>query len=668
MTGFLTKLVPAAVLSIIIIVLVHQGRKENLRKHRGLYLIIAAFGLIFLGSLLEGLESIPFLEPFGRTLLTKLCVLGGYLLLAGGLVQGLAALENLGEATGRVQSQLAQETSERQRLEGELAASQTALENLNEAKQNFLLRISHEMRTPLNGVIGMTDLLLETKLDGHQLKMAQVIRESGFILLNLINENLDFSTMEAGKMKLEERPFNLRLKIEELIDLMAERAQAKNLEFNFKLAPDLPAEVRGDPLRLYQILFNLLGNAIKYTQAGEIFLGVRVFQEYLDRVALHFAVRDTGTGIPQECQAKVFQPFYRVDSPESRKHEGSGLGLAIAKELVEMMHGEIGVESEPGKGSTFWFIIEMAKPLGTTRTEGAAEEGPAKKLRILVAENNEVHIKNLKRHLAVLNLQADQAASGQQMLELLRGAAQRGKPYRLGLISMDLPDFNGLKLARAIKGDWNLREIKLVLLTSFADHKNVPAEPEAEIEAYLNKPVSAAKLSQCIATLLNWNQAVISDKEEAPKKYKRFPYRVLVAEDNLVNQEVVKAMLQSLGCQVDLVDTGQQAVAAVSEVSYDLVFMDCQMPEMDGYEATRAIRSLEDQDKVRARLPILALTAHAMEGDRERCLAAGMDDYLAKPVTKEDLQNALEKWLAPESSGQELRPEEASELRPEHQA
>ena len=635
------------ILSFILIALILKGRKGELRNQNGLWLIILGFSLILLGALIEiseyAIGGAPFLPNFSH----KFFVLGGYLLLAMGLVRWLIAIYNLGETKANLQSELEQEILTRHRLEGELQDSQVTLEATKEDKQNFLVRISHEMRTPLNGVLGMTELLLETDLDNHQLRMAKIIKESGLILLNLINENLDFSSIEAGKLNLEDRTFNLRHKIEELIDLMAERAQAKNLEFNFKLQPNLPTEVRGDSLRLYQILFNLLGNAIKYTEAGEIFLSVRVFEEQEDRVTLHFAVRDTGIGIPPECREKIFQPFYRVDSPESRKYEGTGLGLAIAKELVEMMHGEIGIESELGKGSIFWFIIEMEKPSSTAQIDKASEV-KLKELRIIVAENDHLHLQNLMRHLSALGLQAEHAFRGKQMLEILRGAAIRGKPYDLGLISMELPDLKALQLAHAIKSDWNLRETKLVLLTSFTDHKNVPSTPEAGIDAYLDKPVSAAKLSQCLATLLNWGQGVSDDKLkdniEVIKTIKKFPYRVLVAEDNLVNQEVAKAMLESLGCQVEVVENGQKALVAVSRSPYDLVFMDCQMPEMDGYEATRAIRNLENENNSMTRIPIVALTAHTMEKDQEACRAAGMDDYLSKPFTKEQLENILEKW------------------------
>lgn len=410
----------------------------------------------------------------------------------------------------------------------------------------------------------------------------------------------------------------------------------------------MPVEVQGDPLRLYQILFNLVGNAVKYTQSGEILLGVRVFEDFEDKVALHFAVRDTGIGIATQYHERVFQPFYRLETPESRQYEGSGLGLAIVKELVERMHGQIGLESELGKGSTFWFIIEMDKPLDTARNDMATDDR-LEQLRIIVAENDHFHLQNLRRHLGALGLRADQARSGREMLEIVRGAAQRNKPYDLGLISMSLPDLNGQQLAKAIKNEWYFKKMKLVILTSFSDYKHLSPEPEDGIEAYLTKPVSEEKLSHCLASLLNRearsDQDIIEAKTEEPKKLKRFPYRVLVAENNLVNQEVVKAMLQSLGCQVDVVETGKEALAAISEESYALILMDCQMPDMNGFEATKAIRALENKDNARGRMPVVALTAHGMKGDREACLTAGMDDYLTKPFNKEQLQEILAKWL-----------------------
>lgn len=658
MNEVIAKIFLPSILTVIVISLILKGRKKDLQKQKGLWLILGGFSLILLGSLFEVSEYVSLGIAFWRNFTDKFfyarfCVLVGCLILGLGLIRRLTAVEILQATKGKLlsaQSEVEREILRRQRLEGELEKSQAAWEAFKVEKQKFLVQISHEMRTPLNGVLGMIELLLETKLDIHQQRMAQIIKESGFILLNLINENLDFSTIETGKLRLENKTFNLRHKIEELIELMAERAQAKNLEFNFKLQPDVPVEVQGDPLRLYQILFNLLGNAIKYTKSGEIFLGVRVFEEFEDKVVLHFAVRDTGIGIAPKFHEKVFQPFYQIDSSQSSKREGTGLGLAIVKELVGMMRGKLGLESELGKGSTFWFTLEMKKPLETLQTDEAAD-GNLEELKIMVGENDPFHLQNLRRHLAALGLQADEAASGKEMLEMLRGAAQRGKPYNLGLISMGLPELNGLQLAKAIKNDWNLRKIKLVLLTSFTDH-HVPSEPEAGIEAYLTKPVSAAKLSQCLDALLNWDQGkdqgVREVKNEKPERFKRGPCKVLVAENNRLNQEVVKAMLQSLGCQVDIVETGQQALDAVAKTQYTLIFMDCLMPDMDGFAATQAIRNLENIDNSRERVPIIALTAHALDGDREACLAAGMDDYLSKPVTKSQLQEILARRLKAE--------------------
>jgi two-component system, sensor histidine kinase and response regulator len=497
----IAKICLPLILIIIVVALLLRSRKRGTQNQKGLWLILGGFSLFLLGSFAEVSEyaslDLASVRTFFDRFYARFCFLAGCLILLVGLIRRLPAVEILQETEGKLlntQAELKREILNRQRLENELEKTQAALKALKEAKQEFLAWISHEMRTPLHGVLGMTELLMETKLDAHQLRMAQSINDSGYILLNLINENLDFSAMEAGKLQLEKSTFNLRHKIEELIDLMAERAQAKNLEFNFKLHPNLPVEVRGDPLRLYQILFNVLGNAIKYTEAGEIFLSGRLVEESEDKVTLHFAVRDTGLGISPEHHEKLFQPFYQVDSPESRKQEGSGLGLAIARELVERMHGEIGLESEPGKGSTFWFMIEMEKPLGAARLD-TATDGNLEVLRAIVAENDHFHLQNLMRHLNGLGLQADQASSGREMLQVMRGAAQISKPYDVAFISMGLPDLNGQRLAKAIKSDWNLRKTKIVLLTSFADCKHLPPEPEAGIEAFLNKPVSGAKLN-----------------------------------------------------------------------------------------------------------------------------------------------------------------------------
>ena len=658
----------------IFIFLVVAGRKEGLKKQNGWYLILSGFGLILFGMVIDITDNFPELNKYvviGDTVVEAFIekVVGhlvGFFLLGIGFWKLMPAIVRLQETETRLMAShrnLEREILERKQAEAELKKTKNAAEAANMAKSRFLAQMSHEIRTPLNGVLGMAELLQGTELNPQQKRLAQTIHQSGEVLLHIINEILDFSKIEAGKLELEVIDFNLPRTIEETIDLMAERAHAKNLEISCLLDPKLPTEVRGDPRRLYQILWNLVGNAIKFTGAGEVIVSVRPFEIHEDSMLVHFSVQDTGIGIPPALQADIFEPFSQGDNSTTRKYGGTGLGLTIVKQLVEIMHGEIGLFSEPGQGSTFWFTIKLEKP--ANGRQSAKPQTPEKlpRLRLVVAEPNDIQWKNMNRQFASLGLKPDWVASGMLLQEMLRAAAIRGKPYDLAMISVSLPDIPGLKLAELIKADPAIARVKLVLLTSFSHSRSAPLEEESGLADYLNKPLSPSKLYRCITSTME------KDKPGArlpivqtplANRGDRFYGCVLLAEDNPVNIEVARGMLEKLGCQVDVAKTGLEAVQIISSSQYDAILMDCQMPEMDGYEATRLIRTSEKIGSLTAagdglsavRTPIIALTAHTLEGDREKCLAAGMDDYLGKPFSLEQLTTVLGRWLPPETEAE----------------
>jgi signal transduction histidine kinase/DNA-binding response OmpR family regulator len=649
------------------IFLIVAGRRKGLKRQSGWSLILCGFGLLLFGMVIDITDNFPQLNkyivigdtPFESFLEKVVGHMLGFFLLAIGFWRLIPAIVGLQETQTRLQAshrELRREIRERQQAEVELKKTRDEAEAANEAKSRFLAQMSHEIRTPLNGVLGMSELLQETGLNLHQRRLAQTIRNSGEVLLHIINEILDFSKIEAGRLELEHIDFNLSRTVEETINLMAERAQAKNLELTCLLAPELPLTVRGDPRRLHQILFNLVGNAIKFTDAGQIILSVRPLEVSENKLRVHFSVKDTGIGIPPALQNHIFQPFSQGDSSTTRKYGGTGLGLTIARHLVECMHGELGVMSEPGQGSTFWFTIELEQPSAACEPR-VSPRLYFQKVRLVVAEPNESHCKNLRCQFASLGLKPDWVASGRHLLEMLRIAALRGKPYDLAMIAGSLPDTSALQLAKTIKADFTLAEARLVLLTSFTDLPDLPPGAENGFAACLGKPVTSSELSRCLTALLTGEagKTPVAEQTQAATRVARGPYRVLVAEDNLVNQEVTRGMLESLGCRVEVAGTGREAVEALAGASrYDVVFMDCQMPEMDGYEATRLIREAEANRQPPERsgagvahLPIIALTAHALEGDRKKCLDAGMDDYLSKPFSLEQLTAVLDRWLSP---------------------
>ena len=571
--------------------------------------------------------------------------------------------QRLARALSEKVVKLQNEIRERKRVEDDLAVAIQAAEDAVIAKSQFLANMSHEIRTPMNGVIGMTDLLLRTPLDERQRRYVETVRRSGDALLTIIGDILDFSKIEAGKLILQEVDFDLKRTISDVCELLQGQAWASGVELEQEIAADLQTTLIGDPGRIRQILTNLVGNAVKFTEEGTVSVHATLSDKTDTHQTFRLSVVDTGVGISKENQLKLFKTFSQVDDSFTRKHEGTGLGLAISKELTSLMGGSIGVDSEIGTGSTFWF--ELTLPLqDNIALSNDNSHNSLRGLRILWVDSNQSERPLRELQASVWGCRIEIVESGQQALASLKLAAEGGSPFHVVVSDLRLPGIDGFELGRRIV-ELNVPRPHMALVTSFAQRGDASTAMEAGYRCYIPKPATDLELYDAFLDLIN-------QEPDAPSLVTRHSVAerlaeennrsktVLVAEDNIVNQEVTKELLSELGFEAIIAEDGVQAFDMRLEKDFGLILMDCHMPNKNGFEATQAIRIEEEQRKI-PRIPIVALTAAAMAGDREKAIDAGMDDYLAKPVTSTALGTTLEQWY----NGQASRPLLPSEQPPE---
>jgi len=524
------------------------------------------------------------------------------------------------------------------RVVAQLEQNRHDLEELTRLKSEFLATLSHEIRTPLSGVIGMTGLLLDTELTPEQKEYVETIRASGDSLLEIINDIFDFSRIEAGRVRLETVEFSPRYVVEEAVELFAEAAVNKGLELAFDVGPEVPDKVIGDPGRLRQVLINLIGNAVKFTDAGEVVVRASRHESQGPGISIRFEVADTGVGMTVDETERVFAVYSQLDSSTTRRHGGTGLGLGIARMLTEMMGGEIGVTSEKGKGSRFWFTALFRESAAAARA--AQDDATLAGLNVAIIDDSKTNRTILERYITSWGMQGKSFESGDEALREMRRASTGDHQFEAAIVDLMMPGMDGASVAAALRSDQALRDVAVILLTSAGKS----GRPVPGADAEMVKPVRPSQLFDVLQTVLAEKSGHGRGRPDAIGPASMVPRaRVLIVEDNAANQKVAVRMIQRLGFRADVAGTGGEAVTMIGRGHYDAVLMDCQMPEMDGYEASRQIRHNERGGR---HVPIIAMTADALEGERDRCLEAGMDDYITKPVKLHVVAAVLERWLA----------------------
>jgi len=528
--------------------------------------------------------------------------------------------------------------------EEELVKKTTAAEQAAKLKGEFLANMSHEVRTPINGVLGMTELLLNTPLEEKQIRYAETISRSGQALLSVINDILDFSKIEAGKLELTEGAFDLRLLTEDIVEMLVDTAHRKGVEVILDIPPGSHVAFSGDANRLRQILINLIGNAIKFTNEGQVKISLSFQEMGNSKTVIKFSVEDTGIGVPLDQQKSIFESFVQADGTTTRNFGGTGLGLTISAKLAELMEGNIGMKSKPGKGSIFWFTVSLNKL--SSNVEKAWQSGEAlNEKHVLIVDDNEANREILDEQTKYWGATSVAVNSGAKALIELERAKKKGSQFDIAILDMQMPYMSGLELVECIEKNSLAKNMRIVLLSSTSEHELTNCHNKG-ISSVAVKPIRQLDLYNSLTAVCTSDRSQSLKSVARKIKHNVFEGHVLIVEDNPVNQDMMLEMLGQLGATAILANNGEDALKAVSKYKFDVILMDCQMPIMDGFEATRAIRLLEQKSTRQQHIPIVALTANALEGDRERCLECGMDEYMSKPVSYRTLQNTLSPWLS----------------------